>query len=109
MALKKFKNTSNSARRRGGQGPVNAEETVSMMRRVIEMKASATKPSHLELFKGTDLYRTLIVPGVYAAQTLTDNLIANQAVYFFEQAGLSSQSASSRLRCKSSLLSFLGF
>jgi SP family general alpha glucoside:H+ symporter-like MFS transporter len=39
----------------------------------------------LELFKGTDLYRTLIVCCVYLAQNLTGNLIANQAVYFFER------------------------
>jgi SP family general alpha glucoside:H+ symporter-like MFS transporter len=61
-----------------------------MMRRVIEMGASAKKPSHLELFKGTDLYRTLIVSGVYATQNLTGNLIVNQTIYFFEQADLSS-------------------
>ncbi|KAK0945395.1 hypothetical protein LTR91_027159, partial [Friedmanniomyces endolithicus] len=54
------------------------------MRRVIEMEKTVKAPSHLELFKGTDLRRTLIVCGVYAAQNLTGNLIANQAVYFFE-------------------------
>jgi SP family general alpha glucoside:H+ symporter-like MFS transporter len=64
---------------------VNAPESVAMMRRVIEMEKSAKKPNHLELFKGTDLRRTLIVCGVYAAQNLTGNLIANQAVYFFER------------------------
>jgi SP family general alpha glucoside:H+ symporter-like MFS transporter len=56
-----------------------------MMRRVVELEASTKEPSHLELFKGTDLYRTLIVCGVYLAQNLTGNLIANQAVYFFER------------------------
>lgn len=55
-----------------------------MMRRVIELEKTEKRPSHLELFKGTDLYRTLIVCGVYAAQNLTGNLIANQAVYFFK-------------------------
>jgi SP family general alpha glucoside:H+ symporter-like MFS transporter len=89
----RYEEAAHSARRLGGKGSVNADETVSMMRRVIEMEATAKKPSHLELFKGTDLYRTLIVSGVYAAQNLTGNLIANQAVYFFEQAGLSSQGA----------------
>jgi MFS transporter, SP family, general alpha glucoside:H+ symporter len=49
--------------------------------------------SHIELFKGTDLRRTLIVCGVYAAQNLTGNLIANQAVYFFKQAGVSTDLA----------------
>lgn len=56
-----------------------------MMRRVVELEASDKPPGTLELFKGTDLYRTLIVCGVYLAQNLTGNLIANQAVYFFER------------------------
>ena len=56
-----------------------------MMRRVVELEMSDKAPSHLELFRGTDLYRTLIVCGVYLAQNLTGNLIANQAVYFFER------------------------
>lgn len=56
-----------------------------MMRRVIEMEKTTKSPGYLELFKGTDRYRTLIVCGVYAAQNLTGNLIANQAVYFFER------------------------
>jgi SP family general alpha glucoside:H+ symporter-like MFS transporter len=56
-----------------------------MMRRVVELEKSEKEPNHLELFKGTDLYRTLIVCGVYLAQNLTGNLIANQAVYFFER------------------------
>lgn len=60
-----------------------------MMRRVVELEKSEKEPNHLELFKGTDLYRTLIVCGVYAAQNLTGNLIANQAVYFFEREFLS--------------------
>lgn len=61
----------------------NTSDTVAMMRRVIELEKSVKKPNHIELFKGTDLRRTLIVCGVYAAQNLTGNLIANQAVYFF--------------------------
>jgi len=64
-----------------------------MMRRTIDLEKSLKEPSVLELFKGTDLYRTLIVCGVYAAQNLTGNLIANQAVYFFEQAGMETDTA----------------
>lgn len=56
-----------------------------MMRRTIELEKSIKEPNLLELFKGVDLYRTSIVCGVYAAQNLTGNLIANQAVYFFER------------------------
>lgn len=59
-----------------------------MMRRVIELEASEKRPGFLEMFKGTDLRRTLIVAGIYAAQNLTGNLIANQAVYFFERRWL---------------------
>lgn len=60
-------------------------ETVAMMRRVIELEKAEKEPSFLELWKGTDRYRTLIVCGVYAAQNLTGNLIANQATYFFKR------------------------
>ncbi|PNP78597.1 hypothetical protein FNYG_08076 [Fusarium nygamai] len=71
----------------------NHEESVAMMRRTIELEKSEKEPSYLELFKGTDRYRTLIVCGVYAAQNLTGNLIANQATYFFEQAGMTTNTA----------------
>lgn len=74
-----------SIERLGRRSQVNSTETVAMMRRVVELEKSEKQPSHLELFKGTDLRRTLIVSGVYAAQNLTGNLIANQAVYFFER------------------------
>jgi sugar transport protein len=63
----------------------NPDESVAMMRRTIELEKSTREPSILELFRGTDTYRTLIVCGVYAAQNLTGNLIANQAVYFFRR------------------------
>lgn len=64
---------------------VEPQEAVSMMRRTIELEKVEKEPNYLELFRGTDRYRTLIVCGVYAAQNLTGNLIANQAVYFFER------------------------
>ncbi|KAK5659449.1 hypothetical protein OQA88_650 [Cercophora sp. LCS_1] len=81
--------------RRLGRASVltNPEESVAMMRRTIELEKTEKEPSILELFRGTDLYRTLIVCGVYAAQNLTGNLIANQAVYFFRQAGMDSNTA----------------
>lgn len=56
-----------------------------MMRRVVELEATTKKPNLIELFKGTDFRRTCIVCGVYLAQNLTGNLIANQAVYFFRR------------------------
>ncbi|KAL3418226.1 MFS sp general alpha glucoside:H+ symporter [Phlyctema vagabunda] len=79
--------------RLGRKSTSNPNDTVAMMRRVVELEASTKEPNHLELFKGTDLYRTLIVCGVYLAQNLTGNLIANQAVYFFEQAGVTTNTA----------------
>lgn len=69
--------------RRLGRGNKLVDETVAMMRRVIDMESNTKTPTYLELFRGTDLRRTLIVSGVYLAQNLTGNLIANQAVYFF--------------------------
>jgi MFS transporter, SP family, general alpha glucoside:H+ symporter len=63
----------------------NADDQVAMMQRTIELEKSVKQPSLVELWKGTDLYRTLIVCGVYASQNLTGNLIANQAVYFFQR------------------------
>ncbi|KAK1761928.1 MFS sp general alpha glucoside:H+ symporter [Phialemonium atrogriseum] len=81
--------------RRLGRASVltNLDESVAMMRRTIELEKTEKEPSYLELFRGTDTYRTLIVCGVYAAQNLTGNLIANQAVYFFRQAGIDSNLA----------------
>lgn len=63
----------------------NPGDAVAMMKRTIELEKSIKQPSLIELWKGTDLYRTLIVCGVYASQNLTGNLIANQAVYFFKR------------------------
>ncbi|KAI5456779.1 general substrate transporter [Mariannaea sp. PMI_226] len=83
----------NAVGRLGRKTRLNISETVAMMRRVIELEKTEKEPNHWELFKGTDLYRTLIVCCVYAAQNLTGNLIANQAVYFFEQAGMSVNTA----------------
>ncbi|TVY87249.1 Maltose permease [Lachnellula willkommii] len=79
--------------RLGRKSTLNTAETVAMMRRTVELEKSTKEPNHLELFRGTDLYRTVIVCSVYLAQNLTGNLIANQAVYFFEQAGVSVKTA----------------
>ena len=63
----------------------NPADAVAMMRRTIDLEKTETKPNLIELWKGSDRYRTLIVCGVYASQNLTGNLIANQAVYFFKR------------------------
>jgi SP family general alpha glucoside:H+ symporter-like MFS transporter len=70
-----------------------ASDQVAMMSRTIALEKTEKQPSLLELWKGTDRYRTLIVCGVYASQNLTGNLIANQAVYFFKQAGMAENTA----------------
>nr|XP_031858644.1 uncharacterized protein CI109_006024 [Kwoniella shandongensis]KAA5525716.1 hypothetical protein CI109_006024 [Kwoniella shandongensis] len=77
-----------SIERLGRKSQLNSPEVVAMIRRVVENEASTKSPSYIELFKGSDLRRTLIVCGIYAGQNLAGNLIANQAVYFFEQAGM---------------------
>ena len=74
-----------SVKRLGRASGVHVTETVAMIRRVIELEKTEKQPGYLELFKGTDLRRTAIVCFVYAAQNLTGNLIANQAVYFFQR------------------------
>ncbi|KAI9752148.1 MAG: hypothetical protein M4579_005748 [Chaenotheca gracillima] len=89
----RLEEAAHSIGRLGRKSTMKPGESVAMMRRVIELETSNKPPSHVELFKGTDLYRTLIVCGVYLAQNLTGNLIANQAVYFFEQAGVSVNTA----------------
>jgi len=89
----RLEEAAHSVMRLGRKSRLNPGETVAMMRRVVELETSTKPPNHLELFKGTDLYRTLIVCGVYLAQNLTGNLIANQAVYFFEQAHVSTNTA----------------
>lgn len=75
-----------AVKRLGRQGAIdNPADKVSMMQRTIELEKTIVKPNLGELWKGTDLYRTLIVCGVYASQNLTGNLIANQAVFFFKR------------------------
>lgn len=80
----KLEQAARSVERLGRRSRVNAAESVAMMRRVIEQESDVS-PNLLELFKGTDLRRTAIVCGIYAAQNLAGNLIANQAVFFFER------------------------
>ncbi|CAK7238430.1 hypothetical protein SEUCBS140593_010680 [Sporothrix eucalyptigena] len=69
---------------------VDAERTLAMIERTVEIERDiGGNPGLLDLFKGTDLRRTLIICLMYASQNLAGNLIANQATYFFEQAGMS--------------------
>ncbi|RWA10274.1 hypothetical protein EKO27_g4827 [Xylaria grammica] len=89
----RLEEAANAVGRLGRRSRLNVTENVAMMRRVVELEKTEKEPNLVELWKGTDLYRTLIVCGVYAAQNLTGNLIANQAVFFFEQAGVGTNTA----------------
>ncbi|KAF4457117.1 MFS transporter, SP family, general alpha glucoside:H+ symporter [Fusarium austroafricanum] len=90
----KLEEAAKAVRRLGRSTHVdNTQEAIAMMKRTIDLEKTVKDPSFIELFQGTDLYRTLIVCCVYAAQNLTGNLIANQAVYFFEQAGMPTKTA----------------
>jgi SP family general alpha glucoside:H+ symporter-like MFS transporter len=81
----RYEEAKHSIERLGRRSLVKSNESVAMMRRVIDLEKTEKSPNLLELLRGTDLRRTLIVAGVYAAQNLTGNLIANQAVYFFQR------------------------
>lgn len=83
----RYEEAAKAVGRLGSKSDANSDN-VAMMRRTIELEKDISDPSLIELFKGVNLYRTAIVCGVYAAQNLTGNLIANQAVYFFRQAGI---------------------
>ncbi|KAJ4330296.1 hypothetical protein N0V87_010122 [Didymella glomerata] len=68
----------------------SADETLAMIERTVEIEAHlGGNPSLLDLVKGVDLRRTLITCLIYASQNFAGNLIANQATFFFEQAGMS--------------------
>lgn len=57
-----------------------------MMERTVEIeRQQGGNPSLLDLFKGTDLRRSLITCLIYASQNFAGNLIANQATFFFER------------------------
>ncbi len=60
--------------RLGRKSRVNPDDSVAMMRRVVELEKSEKSPGYIELFTGTDLRRTLIVCGVYAAQVSAEAL-----------------------------------
>lgn len=81
-----------SIERLGSKKYDSTHETLAMMERTVEMeKHSGGDPTLLDLFKGTDLRRTIITCLIYASQNFAGNLIANQATFFFEQAGMSNE------------------
>lgn len=69
-----------------------AQETLAVIERTVEIEAKmGGSPTLLDLFKGTDLRRTVITCLMYASQNFAGNLIANQATYFFERKLLTYQ------------------
>lgn len=73
--------------RLGRKSKQNAVEKLAMIERTIEIEQlkEGGNPTLLDLFRGTDLRRTLIICLMYASQNFAGNLIANQATYFFER------------------------
>lgn len=75
-------------------GPSNAtiqqnQQKYAMIERTVEIESQlGGSPTLLDLFKGVDLRRTTITCLMYASQNFAGNLIANQATFFFEQAGM---------------------
>ncbi|CAG7950314.1 unnamed protein product [Penicillium nalgiovense] len=78
-----------SIERLGGKSHEEAQQSLAMIERTVEIEAQmGGSPTLLDLLKGTDLRRTIITCLIYASQNFAGNLIANQATYFFEQAGM---------------------
>ncbi|KAJ6456173.1 maltose permease [Mycena sanguinolenta] len=70
------------------------QKKLAMIERTVEIEAQmGGAPTLVDLVKGTDLRRTIITCLMYASQNFAGNLIANQATFFFEQAGISSNKA----------------
>ncbi|KXH26311.1 hypothetical protein CSIM01_03689 [Colletotrichum simmondsii] len=66
-----------------------AQRKLAMIERTVQIEANiGGTPTLLDLFKGVDLRRTTITCLMYASQNFAGNLIANQATFFFEQAGM---------------------
>ena len=79
-----------SIERLGAKTKSSAQDKLAMIERTVEIERNmGGNPSLLDLFKGTDRRRTIIICLMYASQNFAGNLIANQATYFFEQAGMS--------------------
>ncbi|CCF44155.1 hypothetical protein CH063_13647, partial [Colletotrichum higginsianum] len=65
------------------------QQKYAMIERTVEIESQlGGNPTLLDLFRGVDLRRTTITCLMYASQNFAGNLIANQATFFFEQAGM---------------------
>jgi SP family general alpha glucoside:H+ symporter-like MFS transporter len=75
-----------SIERLGNDSAEQSQQTLAMMERTVEIENQmGGAPTLLDLFKGTDLRRTIITCLMYASQNFAGNLIANQATFFFER------------------------
>lgn len=76
--------------RLNGRSTQQPRDVLAMVERTVEIEAKmGGNPSLLDLFKGVDCRRTLIICFAYASQNFAGNLIANQATFFFEREYLS--------------------
>ncbi|KAL3478302.1 general substrate transporter [Aspergillus californicus] len=83
-----------SIKRLGAKSDDHAQQTLAMIERTVKIEEQiGGAPTLLDLVKGTDRRRTIITCLIYASQNFAGNLIANQATYFFEQAGISPDKA----------------
>lgn len=85
----------------GTKDPADAQRSLAMIERTVEIEANmGGAPSLLDLFKGTDLRRTIITCLIYASQNFAGNLIANQATYFFERKYSLQFNSVYKMKCK---------
>ncbi|OBT72927.1 hypothetical protein VF21_07780 [Pseudogymnoascus sp. 05NY08] len=83
-----------SIKRLGNGSEYHALQSLAMMERTIEIEnMTGGSPTLFDLVKGTDLRRTIITCLIYASQNFAGNLIANQATFFFTQAGIDTNKA----------------
>ena len=75
-----------SLERLNGSSKQQPQDVLAMIERTVEIEAQmGGSPSYFDLFRGTDLRRTLITCFIYTSQNFAGNLIANQATFFFER------------------------
>lgn len=78
-----------SIKRLGDGNSETDQQKYAMIARTVEIeKKHGGNPGWGDLFKGSDFRRTMIICLMYASQNFAGNLIANQATFFFQQAGI---------------------
>ncbi|KAF5636198.1 major facilitator superfamily transporter [Fusarium sp. NRRL 52700] len=97
-----------SIQRLGNGDTEVSHKKLAMMERTAKIEeAEGRNPSLIDLVKGTDLRRTTITSLIYASQNFAGNLIANQATFFFEQSGVTTERAF-QLNIINTCLQFIG-